>query len=79
MEGAAMMGMQVEPTLLFYDFRLDDHVPLDHMLRRIDHFIELGSVPCRAETVLQQHGAAFDRPGADDQNADRRLLHGYSL
>ncbi|KAB0265690.1 hypothetical protein FEZ63_16865 [Microvirga brassicacearum] len=31
--GAAMMGVQAEPARLFYDFRLDDHVPDNHFLR----------------------------------------------
>jgi hypothetical protein len=39
-----MMGMQVEPAQLFYAFRLDDHVPADHLLRGIDRFLELESV-----------------------------------
>jgi len=30
------MGMQRAPAQLFYDFCLDDHVPDDHLLRRID-------------------------------------------
>jgi hypothetical protein len=35
-----MMGMQVASAQLFYDFCLDDHVPADHLLRRIEspHF-----------------------------------------
>ena len=43
-----MMGMQVAPAQLFYDFCLDDHVPADHLLRRIDHFLDLESVRPRA-------------------------------
>jgi hypothetical protein len=39
-----MMGMQVAPAQLFYDFCLDDHVPADHLLRRIDRFLDLESV-----------------------------------
>jgi hypothetical protein len=31
-----MMGMQTAPVQLFYDFCLDDHVPEDHLLRRLD-------------------------------------------
>ena len=27
-----MMGRQAAPEQLFYDFRLDDHVPADHLL-----------------------------------------------
>jgi hypothetical protein len=33
-----MMGMQTASAQLFYDFCLDDHIPDDHLLRRIDHF-----------------------------------------
>ncbi len=36
-----MMGIQVEPAQLFYEFRFDDHVPADHLLRRIDRFLDL--------------------------------------
>jgi hypothetical protein len=39
-----MMGMQVAPAQLFYDFCLDDHVPADHLLRRIGRFLDLESV-----------------------------------
>lgn len=40
-----MMGMQTEPAQLFYEFRLHDHVPTDHLLRRIDRFLDLEGVP----------------------------------
>jgi hypothetical protein len=33
-----MMGMPAAPQRLFYDFCLVDHVPCDHLLRRIDDF-----------------------------------------
>ena len=36
-----MMGSQVAPAQLFYDFCLDDHVPDDHLLRSIDQFLDL--------------------------------------
>ena len=39
-----MMGMQVAPVQLFYDFCLGAHVPADHLLRRIDRFLDLESV-----------------------------------
>jgi hypothetical protein len=39
-----MMGMQTAPAQLFYDFCLDDHVPEDHLLRRIDRFLDLEKV-----------------------------------
>ena len=39
-----MMGTQAAPEQLFYDFCLEDHVPDDHLLRRIDRFIDLSDV-----------------------------------
>jgi hypothetical protein len=39
-----MMGTQAAPERLFYDFCLEDHVPDDHLLRRIDRFLDLSDV-----------------------------------
>jgi hypothetical protein len=39
-----MMGRQVAAPQLFYEFCLDDHVPDDHLLRRVDRFVDLESV-----------------------------------
>ena len=39
-----MMGMQTAPAQPFCDFCLDDHVPEDHLLRRIDRFLDLEKV-----------------------------------
>ncbi len=39
-----MMGLQAESDQLFYDFCLEDHVPEDHLLRKIDHFLELNDL-----------------------------------
>ena len=39
-----MMGTQAEPAQLFYDFCLEDHVPGDHLLRRIDAVLDLSWV-----------------------------------
>ena len=39
-----MMGRQVAQSALFYGFRLDDHVPADHLLRRIDGLFNLSFV-----------------------------------
>ena len=36
-----MMGFQGTPARLFYDFRLEEHVPVDHMLRGIDRHLAL--------------------------------------
>ena len=39
-----MMGIQGTPAQLFYDFCLDDHVPVDHMLRGIDRYLAFDKV-----------------------------------
>jgi transposase len=58
---------------LFYQFRLDDHVPADHMLRAIDHFVDLDG--------FRQHLAPFysttGRPSIDPELMIRMLLVGY--
>nr|WP_241659838.1 transposase [Sphingomonas glacialis] len=39
-----MMSRQVAQGALFYGFRLNDHVPADHLLRRIDALFDFGFV-----------------------------------
>ena len=36
-----MMGIQETPARLFYDFCLEEHVPVDHVLRGIDRHLGL--------------------------------------
>ena len=38
------MGRQSAQEELFYQFRLEDHVPVDHMLRRIDAVLNFDGV-----------------------------------
>jgi hypothetical protein len=53
-----MMGQHlVMQESLFYEFRLEDHVPSDHLLRRIDRFVDCSG--------LRQHLAATTAPPAD--------------
>ena len=47
-----MLGRRVERAQLFYEFSLERHVPLDHLLRRIDQALDLSWLraeltPCR--------------------------------
>lgn len=70
-----MMGMQVQPAQLFYEFRLDDHVPGDHLLRRIDRFLDLGSV--RSE--LKPFYSTIGRPSIDPALMMRMLIMGYCM
>jgi transposase len=69
-----MMGQQAGvQDQLFYSFNLDSHVPADHLLRRIDRFLDLSG--------LRHHLAAFyshtGRPSIDPELMIRMLIVGY--
>jgi transposase len=70
-----MMGSQVAPAQLFYDFCLDDHVPDSHLLRRIDQFVDLESV----RTELKPFYSTIGRPSIDPELMMRMLLIGYCM
>ena len=69
-----MMGrLNHDQGEFFYSFRLDEAVPDDHPVRADC----CGSRPFlgtrRANALLSEDWAAFDRSGADDPDAHRRL------
>jgi transposase len=71
-----MMGERlVMQESLFHEFRLEDHVPFDHLLRSTDRFVD-GS-------ELRRHLAGFysltGRPSVDLELMIRMLLIGYCL
>ena len=68
-----MMGSQSVPAQLFYDFSLEDHVPADHLLRRIDHFLDLGDVRAK----LRPFYSSIGRPSIDPELMIRMPLVGY--
>src|SRR3954465_14439217 len=68
-----MMGRQTAPARLFYDFCLDDHVPGDHLLRRIDRFVDLDVV--RSE--LKPFYSTMGRPSIDPDQMTPMLIIGY--
>ena len=69
------MGMQTAPARLFYDFCLDDHVPEDHLLRRIDRFLDLEKV----RTELKPFYSNIGRPSIDPELMMRMLIVGYCM
>jgi transposase len=76
MESFPMMGRNDKPQKpLFYTFNLDDLVPQDHLLRKIDRFLELSD--------LHQHLAPYyshtGRPSVDPELMIRMLIIGYCL
>ena len=69
-----MMGrLKSDQGQLFYEFRLGDAVPEDHMVREIDTALDLSWL--RSE--LAPHYSSMGRPapssGTDDPDAGRRL------
>ena len=54
-------------------------MPADHLLRSIDRFVDLSEVRRELRAVLQLDRASFGRSGADDPDADRRLLLRHPL
>src|SRR5215467_13165620 len=68
-----MMGQQARTDSLFYYFRLEDQIPDDHLLKRLDRFIDLGFVRER----LRDTYSAMGRPSIDPEVLLRLLLVGY--
>src|SRR5271163_3444409 len=69
-----MMGERtVMQEALFYGFSLERHVPNNHMLRRIDRFVDLSAV--RAH--IQPYYSEIGRPSIDPELMIRMLLVGY--
>ncbi len=68
-----MMGRQVAQGSLFYGFRLNDHVPADHLLRRVDGLLDFGFV----REALAASYSGIGRPSVDPELMLRMLLVGY--
>lgn len=68
-----MMGRQAASEELFYRFRLEDHVPTDHPLRKIDALLDFGALrPSFAELYSR-----VGRPSVDPELMIRILIVGY--
>ena len=69
-----MLGPRQEAqAALFYEFSLEDHVPMDHLLRSIDRFVDLSSI----RTHLAGFYSHTGRPSVDPELLIRMLLVGY--
>lgn len=60
---------------LFYSFNLDKHVPADHLLRRIDRFLDLDGL----RNKLAEAYSPIGRPSIDSELMIRMLILGYCL
>src|SRR5215467_9892534 len=69
-----MMGEQrVMQEALFYGFSLERHVPNNHLLRKIDRFVDLSEVRAHLEPYYSEVG----RPSIDPELMIRMLIVGY--
>ena len=69
-----MMGERaVLQEALFYSFNLDRHVPMDHLLRSIDRFVDLSGV----REHLRPYYSSTGRPSIDPELMIRMLIVGY--
>jgi len=73
---AAMMGRrQGDQASFFYHFRLDERVPRDHLLRRIDGFVTVALADMHER--LQPYYSEIGRPSIDPELMIRMLIVGY--
>ena len=71
-----MMGeRRVMQEALFYGFSLERHVPDNHMLRRIDRFVDLSELRAHLGPYYSEVG----RPSIDPELMMRMLIVGYCL
>jgi transposase len=69
-----MMGeRRVMQEALFYGFSLERHVPDNHMLRKIDRFVDHSEVRAHLEPYYGETG----RPSIDPELMMRMLIVGY--
>jgi transposase len=71
-----MMGRQRgDQASLFYEFRLDDRVPKNHLLRRMNVFVT--SALADVHEQLDPHYSEIGRPSVDPELMIRMLIVGY--
>jgi transposase len=69
-----MMGpKQVAQGSLFYGFSIENHVPKDHLLRRMDRFVDLSDI----RRLLAPYYSSTGRPSIDPELMIRMLIVGY--
>jgi len=71
-----MMGRRSgDQASLFYEFRLDDRVPKDHLLRRINAFVTAALADVHEQ--LDPYYSEIGRPSVDPELMIRMLIVGY--
>src|SRR6516162_281377 len=70
----AMMGeRRVMQEALFYGFSLERHIPDDHLLRKVDRFVDLSEL----RSYLGSYYSQLGRPSVDPELMIRMLIIGY--
>ena len=71
-----MMGpRQVAQGSLFYEFSIEDHVPADHLLRKIDQYLDLSKI----RRFMAPYYSLQGRSSIDPELMIRMLLLGYAM
>src|SRR5262245_39248876 len=68
-----MGRLKHEQEQLFYEFRLDEVIPGDHLVREIAAVLDLTWVRAELASYYSSRGRPSIDPGADDPDAHRRL------
>ena len=68
-----MMGQVKHQEQLFYRIRLEDYIPDDHLLRRVDQFVDFTTLRTELAALYSHTG----RPSIDPELMIRMLLVGY--
>lgn len=68
-----MMGRLEAQENLFYRFRIEDHVPKDHLLRKFDWLLDFDAIRAELADLYSHTG----RPSVDPELMLRMLLVGY--
>ena len=68
-----MMGqLAADQNALFYDFNLEQRIPDNHLLRKIDQFLDFDQIRSHLDTFYSHTG----RPSIDPELMIRMLLVG---
>src|SRR4029079_12507372 len=71
-----MMGRQRrDQGRLFYEFRLEDRIPENHLLRRMNVFVTVALADLHKD--LERHYSEIGRPSVDPELMIRMLIVGY--
>jgi len=69
------MGTQRVEAQLFCEFDLDSHIPLNHVLREVDRFLDMGDMRAKLMPFYSHTG----RPSIDTELIVGMLVIGYVM